>query len=156
MEELETLFEQQLLEYRRYREEFVIKATESFKLITAKFFEMNPGITAFTWRQYVPYFADGDPCEFTVTDPDFTNCHVDVLDDITCGEYEGEDESIWTSSAWGLKRESKDGVNLSSCEFISDVIANKDMYPVLEATFGNHITIFATRDGFDIMDYDHD
>lgn len=35
-------------------------------LLAQRFFDLDPRIEAVGWRQYTPYFNDGDPCKFSI------------------------------------------------------------------------------------------
>jgi hypothetical protein len=63
-------------------------------------FELHPDVAAIRWRQYTPYFNDGEPCTFNVCDPEVLlvgrNPEVDEYNE---GE---EDEEGWEYS-WELK-----------------------------------------------------
>ena len=162
---LETLVSEQ----RELKRTFQEKATELFKEVTKEFFETNPAITAIKWTQYTPYFADGDPCVFSVNEPTFTNAPVEELENVSAwGEYEGEDESIWAVEAYALNstnnyyKEQQEqiaqsgGVDIESCSFISKTICSSEMEDVMCDMFGDHVIVTATRDGFEVDDYDHD
>lgn len=60
-------------EYKRIQEQMqelqkqrVKLCREFFEDEIEKFFTENPAVESFSWRQYTPYFNDGDPCEFGV------------------------------------------------------------------------------------------
>lgn len=163
-EEFDKLREEQ----KALRAKFQEKAQELFKETTKEFFEKNPCVTAIIWTQYTPYFNDGDTCEFSVNEPYFTNANEEQMEDVTSyGEYEGEDGGVWSESEWILcsdtdysrgRRNSMnlEGVDLASIKHFSSLIQSEDMESVMEAMFGDHARIVATRDGFDVDDYDHD
>ena len=162
-------------EFDKLREEqialrvlFQIKAQELFKETTKEFFEKNPSVTAIIWTQYTPYFNDGDSCEFSVGKPYFTNANEEQMEDITsCGEYEGEDDNVWSETDWIFCGDSSyakhrreqmnfEGVDPASIDRFSTLIQSDDMEDVMAEMFSNHVRIVATRDGFEVDDYDHD
>jgi hypothetical protein len=161
-------FDKLLEERAELNKKFQIKAQELFKETTKEFFDKNPGITAVIWTQYTPFFNDGDTCEFSVGEPSFTNAEGDDLDDCTSyGEYEGDNESVWCEGDWILtgdsdytkeRRKNMDmsGVDIASVSKFSGLIQSGDMEDVMEAMFGDHVRVIATRDGFDVNDHDHD
>ena len=162
---LETLVSEQVELKRTFQQ----KATELFKEVTKEFFDKNPGVTAIKWTQYTPYFADGDPCVFGVNEPTFTNAPLEELEEVSpWGEYEGEDESIWAAEAYTLNstnnyyKEQQEqiaqsgGVDIESCSFISKTICSSEMEDVMYDMFGDHVVVTATREGFEVDEYDHD
>lgn len=48
------------------------------------------------------------------------------------------------------------GVDTESCDQFAKMITCSEMTDVMLAMFGNHVRIVATRDGFDIEEFDHD
>lgn len=164
---LNVLIEAQQELAKKFREE----AQELFKDVTKEFFDKNPGIKAVVWTQYTPYFNDGDECIFGVNDPTFTNAEGDDLDDVTgYGEYDGDNESVWATDnfSWALGKgreyhkeaadliEANGGVDLVSVEQFKTMVMSGEMEPVMLAMFDNHVKVIATRDGFDVQEYEHD
>lgn len=150
------------------KRQFQAQAQELFKGMTKEFFDKNPGITAVTWVQYTPYFNDGEPCVFSVGDVSFTNAS--DPEDINYGEYEGEEEGAWAATnlthvmnsdrEW--YRETREailaagGVDVESCDELSNAIMSSEMEDVMLAMFGDHARIIATREGFTVDEYEHD
>lgn len=161
MTTLRKTFDNLLEQQRKLREEFQATAQELFKQTTKQFFDQNPGVTAIHWTQYTPYFNDGDECVFGVGDIYFTNATPEQFEEDIArwGDYEGEDENVWSESAWGFKYH-KDryykGINIDQAEEFSKLVGSSDMEEVMEAMFGDHVRVVATREGFDVREYDHD
>ena len=167
---LQLEFDKLLSDQAELRKQFQERAQALFKNITKEFFEKNPGITGVVWTQYTPYFNDGSPCEFSVNDCTFTNAPVDELDDVRWGEYDGDTEGVWACENIAHVLESgrdyyketreliiaKGGVNVHSCKMFSDAITSHEMEDVMLAMFGDHSKVIATRDGFNVDEYDHD
>jgi hypothetical protein len=165
---LQTEFDKLIADQAELRKQFQDKAQGLFKNITKEFFEKNPGVTAFVWTQYTPYFNDGDTCEFGVNDVTFTNAP--DPENVQWEEYEGEEEGVWTAnnvkyvleSDRSYYKEDADkiraagGVDPESCQLMSDAIGSSEMSDVMLAMFGDHVKIIATREGFDVEDYSHD
>jgi hypothetical protein len=42
------------------------------------------------------------------------------------------------------------------CNAFSRMICSSEMEDVMKAMFGDHVKVVATREGFDVDDYDHD
>lgn len=161
MSKLQEQFDLLLQEQADLTKRFQEKAQELFKETTKEFFEKNPGVTAVVWTQYTPYFKDGDTCVFGVNEPYFTNAK--DLDNITrWGEYEGEEDNEWSESAWGFEYQRKktgsvfEGIDKQSIDKFSNLIQSSEMQDVMKAMFGDHVRVTATREGFDVDDYDHD
>jgi hypothetical protein len=80
------------------------------------FFEANPHVASISWRQYTPYFNDGDACQFSVGDPILTLRSDYSRDpDYDYGEEEedGEDD-------WGDWDEDDDGEFRDESSLLSD------------------------------------
>jgi Zn-finger protein len=170
MSNLQTAFDQLMNDQAELQRKFQTQAQALFKDITKEFFDKNPGITGVVWTQYTPYFNDGDTCEFRVNDATFTNAPVDELNDVRWGEYNGETEGVWAcenmsyvlASDRDYYKETKDailasgGVDPDSCKLFGQAICSGEMESVMEAMFGDHVKVIATRDGFEVEEYDHD
>lgn len=164
MSNLQTAFDKLIEEQRELQKKFQTTAQALFKETTKEFFDKNPGVTAVIWTQYTPYFNDGDTCEFGVYDAYFTNANDEQMEDLTrWGEYEGEEEGVWSESSWGFKYTKEknpgidfSGVNLEDVQKFEKMIQSSEMEDVMKAMFGDHVRVVATRTGFDIEDHDHD
>src|SRR5688572_125580 len=55
----------------------------------------HPKIEAVKWTQYTPYFNDGDPCVFSVNEPDFKLAGVEPK---AAEDNDGDDDAEWFSS----------------------------------------------------------
>jgi len=165
----ETLIENQ----KELKRVFSESAMALFKETTKEFFELNPGVKAVIWRQYTPYFNDGDTCEFGVSCVTFTNAEGEDLDDIQWGQYEGENESIWATEniQYDLepifkgsfdpeeqaKLQSKmTGVDVASANLLDSMIQSSEFSDMLKDMFGDHVSVIATRNGFAVESCDHD
>lgn len=169
MSSLQEKFDQLLADQAELKRQFQTQAQEMFKGITKEFFDKNPGVQAIVWTQYTPYFNDGETCEFNVNDPTFTNSP-NGEDVSPWGEYEGDDESIWScqnvshvlTSDRSYYKEEADrinaagGVDADSCSAFERMLMSSEMEDVFLAMFGDHVKVIATRDGFDVEDYNHD
>jgi hypothetical protein len=137
------------------------------KEVFKEFWALNPGITAVVWTQYAPYFNDGDPCEFSVHEVAFTNATGEVLneniDSIAWADYDDEGEDGFFSFAdYSVERILKENpefaseVNQESIKALSTLLNSSVMEDIMEATFGNDALVIATREGFEVQEYDHD
>ena len=172
MSELQQKFDTLIQEQRALKVKFQQEAQLVFKGLFKEFFDKNPAVNAIKWSQYTPYFNDGDTCVFSVNDPHFTNAEGEELDNVTTyGEYIGEDESIWcaynvgmvmdtSKNYWEAERNkiiaSGKVIDAQTCNALSDMIMSTEMEEVMENMFGDHVIVVATRDGFDVEEYEHD
>jgi len=169
MNTLQSRFYALIDEQQALRAKFQTEAQAMFKETMKDFFDKNTGITALKWTQYTPYFNDGEPCEFRVNSVTFTNASPEELDNVThYGEYEGEDETVWAAEGISYTLKSKyhvndaakiratGGIDVDSCDLIDKMIQSSEMEEIMQEMFGDHVQITATRDGFNVEDYDHD
>lgn len=111
---------------------------EEFK----KFFEAHPACTALRWRQYTPHFNDGDACTFSVNDITFKL--VDSPED--AGDYSDGFEDRYGRREDEVFKATSEGVR--ALEKIDDEI--------FQIAFGDHVKVTATREGFEVDEYEHD
>ena len=155
-EQLTNRFNSLIAEQQALRVKFRADAQTMFKESLKTFFDMNPGVSALLWTQYTPYFNDGDPCVFNVHDVHFTNAEGKELNNVSVwGEYEGEDENVWVEY-YAKSLAGKEGVDVSSCDFISGMIQSSDMKDIMKEMFGDHVSVIVTRSGIDVEEYEHD
>lgn len=124
----------------------------------------DPTIVEFGWRQYTPYFNDGDPCVFgtsciwarTTDDTD-----VDDLYDLeidfshpTLGErpttYNPETNQYDTGDYVGPD------ARYDRCRALHKAVDGGEFYAVLLEAFGDHAEITVRRDGIKVDFYEHD
>ena len=157
MSDLQTAFDNLINEQRELQKKFQETAQKLFMETTKEFFKLNPKVTGIVWNQYTPYFNDGDTCEFSVNEPSFTNAP--DPESVKWGEYDGDEETAEDGSeivvydGWGTMPAIFDKV---SCDSFSRMIQSSEMEDVMKAMFGDHVTVVATREGFEVNDYDHD
>lgn len=153
-------------ERQEIQSKYQTKMQEHLKGLTKAFFKDNPQVTAFVWTQYTPYFNDGDECTFRRNEISATNCPLDEVDRIRYDEYEGEAENVFVSnfSDWFMKSDyckderkkiEESGVDIKAVRQFVKILGSIDDDVYLE-TFGNHVRVAATAQGFDIEEYDHD
>ena len=155
--EIEKLFDEMNAEMQALRETYQKRGQEIFKLAFKEFFEANPEVHVVGWRQYTPYFNDGDTCEFRCYAEYAFVSNAKDYENIQWGEYSGDEEGVWVADS---------DYGDTNPEMIPDsVIANTDALRNLLAKidedvfldmFGDHVQVFATREGFDVQEYDHD
>lgn len=115
-----------------------------------EFFENHPGVISFRWQQYTPYFNDGEPCYFSVY-PYFEDSLI-VLND---NGKEYEEEYLWSSSKRHPYWNTVEGVSArKELKVLKKVFSKYE--DQMEAIFGDHCEVVATKDGFEVSEYDHD
>jgi hypothetical protein len=133
----------ELTEIREMRNELKKKieavGKDALSKAFTRFFEANPKVEAIRWRQYTPYFNDGEPCEFSVDDLYAKKAGDDEPGDYGDGFYfpEWSDKSAEAESFRAFKR----------------AVVDDDLFL---AVFGDHVEVTATRAGFDVEEYSHD
>jgi len=120
---------------------------DAVKELFKELFDKHPQLQSVTWRQYTPYFNDGDPCYFRVGEfeTDFDGEEAD----------EDEDEEVdETTGPLDIVTE-----EVIDYDAINEAVGELEgLLPedVLEYVFGDHVTITATREGFEVSEYEHD
>lgn len=131
----------------------------------------DPLFVAVCWRQYTPYFNDGDPCVFSTNAPWF----VTTEDDEESVDYPNDDLGVDYGThptlgsreyTWGGQAGSRTripGVYTGSHESsydrardLSDAIASGAFDNVLIDAFGDHATVRVSRHRIDVEFYEHD
>lgn len=157
MTTLQSAFDSLLEQQRELQKKFQTTAQALFKETTKEFFDKNPNVTAIVWTQYTPYFNDGDTCEFGVNDATFTNAP--DPHSVRWGEYDGDHETAEDGSeifAWESWGDAPEGLDTEMCKSFNRMICSGEMEDVMKAMFGDHVKVVATREGFDVDEYDHD
>lgn len=137
---------------KKLSEEGEAALKEAFKEI----FDKHPRLGSIMWTQYTPYFNDGDPCYFRVHEFDASLVEPEESND----ENEDEDDELYDDSYSHGDRlytmsKSEDEELKKIAEDVGD-LESSIPNDVLEHVFGDHVRITATREGFDIDEYDHD
>jgi hypothetical protein len=171
MSDLKAKYDNMITEQRKIKAQFQENGTKLIKEVFKEFFDKNPGITAVVWTQYTPFFNDGDTCTFSVSSPTFTNAPDDELYNVApWGVYEGENTSVWVCGSISnvlttdreyykderVKINASGGVDVDSCSLLESMISSDEMEEIFLALFDDHVKVVATRNGFDVTEYDHD
>jgi hypothetical protein len=128
-----------------------------FHELAKEFFDTHPNVNSFGWRQYTPYFNDGDVCEFSVhASPDYGITINDVSAD--------DDESLpeFPSSREPNYQQKRIEYNLARDQALHDYkaaseVVNKIDDDLMKELFGDHVTVTVFRDGTcKVNDYEHD
>lgn len=132
---------------------------DALKEVFKELFDKHPRLESVTWVQYTPYFNDGDPCYFSVHDFDASISEPEETEELDEDEDE-EDEDLYDDDYTYGERlsaiaESDDPELQKLAEAVSE-LNGEIPEDVLENVFGDHCKVTATRDGFDITEYEHD
>ena len=169
MKNVTAAFDELVANFQEQTKAFQKQAQEEFKKISKQLFDLCPELTAIKWNQYTPYFNDGEPCEFRVGSPVFTNAP-DYTNVYTYGEYDGE---------YAMEAEETDGEENPVLVWLygddcyssdrhmppeyapvfnafESILSDSSFESVLKAMFDDHVTVTITRDGIDVEDYDHE
>lgn len=142
-------------EYTEAKNSFKKKFQESLKNAFREFFDKSPEANCIVWDQYTPYFMDGEPCVFGVHSIVVTNASLEEASDIRWGEYDGDNEDIWTHATY-QKKDPKINFDENLFKAISDTLCTELGEEMLLNTFGDHCRVIATREGFTVEECDHD
>jgi hypothetical protein len=152
-------FEKLIDDYQKTVAETRQKLSTNIKTIFKQIFEENPTINAFCWEQYTPYFNDGDTCTFSVVSICATNATGDDPNLIKWGEYLGDNEDVEIFDCYSTSKKQKEFVKSFNSEQVMKflkMLESDDLRDVMLATFGDHVNVVATRDGFEITECYHD
>ncbi len=142
----------------RVRKQAAENGEQAIKNTFKQFFAKHKDeISAVRWRQYAPYFNDGDPCVFSVygldvklTNPPEEKNDQDVEDD----DYDEDEQSDDYRDLWDCGKV----LNKQTHEAISAIQKQLDKAPeILEVVFGSNSEIVVTPDDLSVEEYyEHD
>lgn len=123
----------------------------------------DPTITEFGWRQYTPYFNDGEPCTFsahgtwvrTTADEDVDEDELEMWGHRSLGKVSGgrnKDTGEWETYPY----EGPDEARFDRCKALEKAIEGGAFEHVLLDAFGDHANITVRRTGIEVEFYDHD
>jgi hypothetical protein len=124
----------------------------------------DPTIVEFGWRQYTPYFNDGDPCEF-----DANGVWVRTAEDVDVEDHyelEMDGHPSLGRIPWAVNPtteeyepqpyEGPDFARFDRCRELSRALERGAFDHVLIEAFGDHAAVTVRRDGIQVEFYDHD
>ncbi len=137
MSEVKTTFKSLKKQLADLRKEYQKAGKAAFGEESKELFDAHPKMKHFGWRQYTPYFNDGEPCTFRACtdDPDINDTEWWTEGDNAEGMTEAE-----------FKAAQKDVTTFLSA-FDDDL---------LEHLFGDHVKVEVTRKGAKVHEYSHD
>jgi hypothetical protein len=131
----------------------------------------DPFFIDFGWRQYTPYFNDGDPCVFgangfwvrTANDIEASDATTEDDDDddpnedtygVTYGQHPtlGEEDGWGESARYVGDREAQWRV----ARALAEAIESEEFDQVLVSLFGDHCQVKVSRAGITVDEYSHD
>lgn len=126
----------------------------------------HPEVAEIKWKQYTPYFNDGDPCYFSADDVTFL---LDVSED-SDGDYEdgflyasdvkiqGGDQDEWSREARTWVKTGKTFPKHPAADDLSALtqLSRGEFDNVLQELFGDHVEVAVTRQGITVDEYSHD
>lgn len=125
----------------------------------------DDGVIEFGWRQYTPYFNDGDPCEFSAYGAWVRTAADADVDD----QYElevdyshrsiGKRPSTWNAETKSYDHgvyEGPDEARYDRCKALNRAIVGGEFLDVLLDAFGDHAEVTVRRDGIQVEFYSHD
>jgi hypothetical protein len=138
-------------EMKKLRDEARSKVKNFFIKGMNKIFEMYPEVKSVSWRQYTPYFNDGEECTFSA--------NVDYFDVNGFGDYsdEGEEGTInvldydYTNGGRQYKYPKGKEIYQAIKGFLNQL--DDDDYKTM---FGDHALVVVRKDEVTIEEYDHD
>ena len=131
----------------------------------------DPFIVEFGWRQYTPYFNDGDPCVFsasgawvrTANEPK-QDAGQDDEDDYDEDDTESLEISYGTHPTLGGQEGYGDNARYvgtresqwRTSRALADAVEDGEFDHVLLDLFGDHATVKVSRTGITVDSYEHD
>lgn len=115
----------------------------------------HPGVIHFKWTQYTPYWNDGEECEFHVLTDWQAGVKLEFGSEDAGEAYDGH------YTYYDLQRiDEINGVNVTELYpkvvAVSGALGSGSHYVWLNDTFGDHASVFATKNGFEVEFYQHD
>ena len=156
-EELEKFlaeFEVVRVEMEEKVKQIQVKMQEASKDLFSRFWEENPKVHVIIWTQYTPYFNDGETCTFRVGEmyPMTEELYTRYVED------DGYEEEYSILDWNGTVREDISDLTEIEATKISEIIKILSKIPeeVYMGMFGDHCKITATREGFQVDEYEHE
>jgi hypothetical protein len=159
-------------ELNAFKAEFQEKGKTVLKECFTEFFDKYPEIKAITWTQYTPYFNDGETCVFGVGDfwaltHKAYELYIDDRGyaeefDISETDSKAMEKAYGQRYSWKLEPGQVPIYKYTDHSYNVDEVQQavkqlrsipEDIY---EDLFGDHAEVVATKDGFEVEEYEHD
>lgn len=154
-ESLDSSFE----EYIAAKKVFNAAFKDRFFDVIKQAFDRFPNLQVIAWCQYAPYFNDGEPCEFSVNDPEFAWADPNDAEEMERIDKIIEDGDInemlyeIDNRPYDQRRKHKDRMEGKFEDRFANYICNIDMEDAIRGVFGEDAYIICTRDGVMSGDY---
>jgi len=139
------------VQVKRLREDTKTQMSKIVADMFKSFFDAFPEIKTIHWQQYTPLWNDGETCEFRLGSIEFNRVEygAEPVDGEEVEEFDIGDGFAVSKygNSLGLEYEL-----YRSCVAIENVIENMD--DEFESILGNNVTVFVTRRGIDLEDYE--
>jgi hypothetical protein len=143
----------QIAEIKAKREAMIAEIRPDFPKMFAHIFEQSELIDSFTWRQYTPFFNDGEECYFSVNSSVYIN-------DTYTSELDWYDWAVKYEERHAGILEGNPEVNIKESQLVYQIEKIIDIIPsdIMEDLFGNHVKVTINRNGsVEVEDYEeHD
>lgn len=155
--EIESLMDSMNKEMEKIRSVYQEKMQGVFKDVFKSYFDSCPEVTVFSWRQYTPYFNDGEECTFRCYANHGSATNATDYDNVQWGEYDGEEENVWIDDDY-YGNYNEDMIPKHVIENTGHLrkMLGKISDDVFKEMFGDHCIVHATRAGFVVTEYEHD
>ena len=130
-------------EITRLQTELKAKSQDMFREGVEEIFNKYPELESFAWRQYTPYFNDGENCYFGV--------HVSTWGDNNVDGISINGSSFWWPQAGQPLSEELTQAAVETAKLINTFDEN-----VLMDIFGDHVTVTVHKDRVETEYYDHE
>lgn len=118
---------------------------EEFKPAMREWLAATPEVEAIRWRQYTPWFNDGEPCEFSMKD-----IYYKPAEGVLNVDHEGDyDDGFFTPWSYRGNPELADKLR----ELTKLLYSFSDTF---EVVFGDHVKVTVTTQEIEVTEYDHD
>lgn len=132
-----TYFENAKAQMKEFQEKMKNEGKQFFLNISKELFEQNPTLVKFGWRQYTPYYNDGDECVFSA--------NLGYPRMLLSGQDEKDYDGVWFKSE-DTSDEAKVWNNVRT--FLSQFDDGD-----VQSIFGDHVEVVVTKDGVEVEEY---
>lgn len=149
-------------EMAKMKEEMSLKIRENFHGMAKEIFAAYPELKSFGWRQYTPYFNDGEACTFRSNheSPTINGFNSDWDEEVEEGAIDivTNSKSTMSNSSTGWNDVPNPNYNPYYGEIVDTLIEflgqfdDDDMYDL----FNDHVKVHITVEGFTTEEYNHD
>ena len=136
------------------RQNYVSEMENAFNSAISDIFNDNPDVNIIAWRQFAPYFNDGDPCVFGVESPIVASLKYDLVEKIGIEQIiEGSYDSFSSLEEYE-ECEELGQFEYYDYSYLGHILNSVIVY--LEDKFGDCIVIMRRDQEPVTEDFDHD